>query len=120
MKEINIVIPNARLQDVNQVLYKHKVGGLSYYNISGRGGQHEEREVTSYEGYRTGKTVIPEFEQRTKVEVVVPDSRVKEIIDDVISTLRTGPAGPPDGKVFVKDIPEVYDIRSEKTGESAI
>jgi nitrogen regulatory protein P-II 1 len=119
MKEISIVIPNARLGDLNQVLYKHKVGGLSYYNISGRGrGHHESREVTSYEGYRTGKTVSPEFESRTKVEVVVSDSMAKEIIDDVLRTLGTGSAA--DGKVFVKDISEAYDIGSKETGEPAL
>jgi nitrogen regulatory protein P-II 1 len=118
MKELNIIIPNAQLQDVNQIFYKHKVGGVSYYSISGRGrGHHESREVTSYEGYRTGKTTTPEFEPRTKVEAVVPDSRAKEIIDDVLSTLGTAAA---EGKVFVKDIPEAYDIRSKETGESAL
>jgi nitrogen regulatory protein P-II 1 len=119
MKEISIVIPNARLEDLNQVLYKHKIGGLSYYNISGRGrGHHESREVRSYEGYKTGKTETPEFESRTKVEIVVPDSSKKKIIDDVLRTLGTGPTA--DGKVFVKDIPEAYDIRSKESGESAL
>ncbi len=119
MKEINILIPNARLQDVNQVLYKHKAGGVSYYDIHGRGrGHHEEREVTSYEGYRTGKKETVEFESRTKVEVVVPDSAAKEIVDDVVRTSGSGPA--PDGKVFVKDISEAYDVRSNQTGEGAL
>ena len=120
MKEISIVIPNARLGDLNQLLYKHKVGGLSYYNIHGRGrATHESREVTSYEGYRTGKTVSPEFEPRTKVEVVVSDSAAKEIVDDVIRSLSTGATH--DGKVFVKDIPEACDdIGSKETGEHAL
>jgi nitrogen regulatory protein P-II 1 len=115
MKEINIIIPNAELDDVNQVLSKHKVGGFSYYNVSGRGrGHHEAKEVTSYEGYRTGRKETPEFESRTKVEVVVTDSSAKQIVDDVLHTLGT------DGKVFVKDIPEAYDIRSKETGEEAL
>jgi nitrogen regulatory protein P-II 1 len=119
MKEVDIVIPNARLEELNQVLYKHKVGGLSYYNISGRGrAQHETREVRTSEGYRTGKTVMPEFESRTKVEVVVSDSAAKEIVDDLIRSLSTGSAH--DGKVFVKDIPEAYDIGSKETGERAL
>jgi nitrogen regulatory protein P-II 1 len=101
MKEISIVIPNARLGDLNQVLYKH-----------------ESREVTSYEGYRTGKTVSPEFESRTKVEVVVSDSAAKEIVDEVIRSLSTGSHH--DGKVFVKDIPEAYDIGTKETGERAL
>jgi nitrogen regulatory protein PII len=120
MKEISIVIPKAKLEDLNQVLHKAKVGGVSYYDISGRGrGQHHQpREVRTYEGYDTGKAESLEFESRTKVEIVVPDSRKKEIIDEVIRTLGTGPDA--DGKVFVKDIPEVYDIRSKESGESAL
>jgi nitrogen regulatory protein P-II 1 len=120
MKEISIVIPKARLEDLNQVLHKLKVGGVSYYNISGRGrGQHHEpKEVRTYEGYDTGRAETLEFESRTKVEIVVPDSRKKEIIDDVLRALGAGPEA--DGKVFVKDIPEAYDIRSKESGESAL
>src|SRR5919199_608080 len=115
MKEISIIIPNTRLEDLDQVLYKHKVGGVSYYNISGRGrGQHHRpREDRTLEGYGTGRVETPEFEPRTKVDIVVSDSTKNEIIDDVLRTLGKDPTTA-DGKVFVKDIPEAYDIRSKE------
>ena len=30
MKELDIVIPHERLNDINSLLYKHKVGGMYF------------------------------------------------------------------------------------------
>lgn len=118
MKELNIVIPNERLSDLNSILYKHEVGGLNVLKIAGRG--HAERqaiETTTYEGYRTGLSSIPEFESKTMVQVVVPDSIEKVLISDILDRLSTGAAG--DGKIFVKDVSGAYDIGSKESGEKA-
>jgi nitrogen regulatory protein PII len=76
----------------NQVLYKHTSwSDLSHYNVSGRGrAQHELKEVVSYERsvQNRKKVYAPEFESRTKVEVVVPDSATKEIIVDDVKSVR--------------------------------
>jgi nitrogen regulatory protein P-II 1 len=118
-RDKNILILNSMLQDVNQVLYKHKVSGISYNDILGRGrSHHEAREVNSYEGYRTGEKETVEFESRTKVETVVPESTTKEVIDDVFRTIGSGPA--PDGKVLAEDISEAYGVRSNESSESAL
>src|SRR3712207_6954887 len=37
MKRLDILIPHERLTDVNDLLHKHKVGGMSFYEIKGRG-----------------------------------------------------------------------------------
>ena len=37
MKRLDILIPHERLTDVNELLHKHKVGGMSFYEIKGRG-----------------------------------------------------------------------------------
>jgi len=39
-------------------------------------------------------------------------------VDEIIKNLRTGSAS--DGKIFVKDISEVYDIGSGQHGEMAL
>src|SRR3712207_8040619 len=36
MKRLDILIPHERLDDVNELLHKHKVGGMSFYEIKGR------------------------------------------------------------------------------------
>jgi nitrogen regulatory protein P-II 1 len=118
MKELNIVIPHERLSDLNSILYKHEVGGMNSLKVASRG--HAKRqpiETTTYEGYRTGLSSIPEFGSKTMVQVVVPDSVEKAVILDIMDKLSTGSAG--DGKIFVKDVSEAYDIGSKVSGEKA-
>jgi nitrogen regulatory protein P-II 1 len=118
MKEIDIVIPHERLNEVNSILYKHKVGGMYYFEIAGRGrAQRQPVESATVEGYRTGKRYVPEFGSRTMVQVIVPDSMEQTLISDIIDRVSTGSAG--DGKIFVKDISASYDIGSKETGEKA-
>ena len=42
----------------------------------------------------------------------------REIIDDVLKVISTGSAS--DGKVFVYDVAEAYDIGSKEKGDSAL
>lgn len=58
--------------------------------VASRG--HAERqpiEATTYEGYRTGSSFIPEFGSKTMVQVVVPDSIEKVLISDILDRLST-------------------------------
>jgi nitrogen regulatory protein P-II 1 len=114
MKRIDLVIPHERLTEVNELLHKHRVGGMTFYDIKGRG--RAKREPVS-----VGRGVMrytPEFGFRTKVEVLVPDSVAKAIIDDVLKVISTGSAS--DGKIFVYDVAEAYDIGSKEKGEQAL
>jgi nitrogen regulatory protein P-II 1 len=118
MKELDIVIPHERLNDINSILYKHKVGGMYFFEISGRGrAERAEIEHRTIEGYKTGKRYVPEFGSRTMVQVIIPDSLEKTLISEIMDRVSTGSAG--DGKIFVKDISETYDIGSKETGEKA-
>jgi nitrogen regulatory protein P-II 1 len=122
MKQLDIVVPHERLTDVNRILYEHKVGGMMYYDVKGRGRVErrptEERLSAQAGGYATGRRYIPEFGSRTKVEVLVPNSAYKQIIDEILKTISTGSAA--DGKIFVKDIAEAYDIGSKQSGDPAL
>ena len=61
---------------------------------------------------------VPEFSSRTKIEAIVSDPLVKEIVDDLFKTLSTGSTS--DSKIFVKDISQVYDIGLKQVGEIAL
>ena len=118
MKELSIIIPRERLSDVNSILYKHKVGGVFYFEIGGRGrAERKEIETRTVEGYSTGKRYVPEFHSRTMVQVIVPDSLENTVISEIIENISTGSAG--DGKIFVKDITGAYDIGSKEAGDKA-
>ncbi|HCP35657.1 MAG TPA: transcriptional regulator, partial [Deltaproteobacteria bacterium] len=53
-----------------------------------------------------------------KIEVVVPDERVDEVIDAIIETAKTGKIG--DGKIFVSDMSNAYRIRTGESGDTAL
>ncbi|AFU57349.1 putative nitrogen regulatory protein P-II [Candidatus Nitrososphaera gargensis Ga9.2] len=114
MKRLDLIIPHERLTDINELLHKHKVGGMTFYDIKGRG--RAKREPVS-----VGRGVmryVPEFGFRTKIEVLVPDDKAKAIIDDVLKVISTGSAS--DGKIFVYDVAEAYDIGSKEKGDAAL
>ena len=118
MKQLDIIIPHERLDEVNKILYTRKVGGMLFYDIKGRGKAKREPVPETVRAYRTGRTYVPEFGTRTKIEVLVPDSVAQQIVQDVLESLSTGAAS--DGKIFVKDISEAYDIGSKQSGEIAL
>ena len=118
MKQLDLIIPHERLDAVNEILYKHKVGGLLFYDIKGRGRAKRKAVSEVVQGYATGKAYVPEFGTRIKLEVLVSDSFAKQIIDDLLGSLSTGSAS--DGKIFVKDVAEAYDIGTKQTGDVAL
>jgi nitrogen regulatory protein P-II 1 len=114
MKRLDLIIPHERLTEINELLHRHKVGGMSFYDIKGRG--RAKREPVS-----VGRGVmryVPEFGFRTKVEVLVNDAMARAIIDDVMKVMGTGSAS--DGKIFVYDVTEAYDIGSKEKGDAAL
>ena len=114
MKRLDIIIPHERLSEVNDILHKHKVGGITFYDIKGRGRAKQEPLAVG----RGVMRYVQEFGTRTKIEVLVKDSLAKEIIDDLLKKISTGSTS--DGKIFVYDVAEAYDIGSKESGDSAL
>lgn len=109
-----MIIPQERLAEVNEILHRHKVGGMTFYDIKGRG--RAKREPVS-----VGRGVmryVPEFGFRTKIEVLVSDELATKIVDDLIKEISTGSAS--DGKIFVYDVAQAYDIGSKEQGDDAL
>ena len=86
-------------------------------DILGRGRAKREAAVIT-DVYNYGKKYVPEFGGRTKIDVLVSDPLAKQLVQDLVKNLSTGSAS--DGKIFVKDISEAYDIGSKEVGDSAL
>lgn len=112
MKRIEIIIPHRMLGDVHGILKEVNVGGMSHYRIEGSG-RVKAQPVTTQRG--TSQTQ-PEYIPRTKVEVVVKDEQVEEIISKITDRLSTELGG----KIFVVDIPIAVDLATKKRGEEVI
>jgi len=55
---------------------------------------------------------------KVKVEIVVKDDQVDQVVDAVCSAARTGEIG--DGKIFIYPVANVIRIRTGEKGESAL
>jgi nitrogen regulatory protein P-II 1 len=69
----------------------------------------------------TGKTVTPDYVKRTKVETVVADSMVNQIVDDISDSLsqHTG-KDEVHGMIFVKNVSDAYEIGTKLRGEAVL
>ena len=104
MKGLIFYIRNNDFASLCQILQQNNVEGISHFDINGRGKLKRE-EVQMTEVYRTGKKIIPEFVSRKRVEVVVKDSDLHKIVEDVKKSAEI------QGKVFVYDISESFDLQ---------
>jgi nitrogen regulatory protein P-II 1 len=122
VKELSIYLFIEAVPTATEILRKHGVGGLAYYEIhcAGRTKRHEIPELVFQGGraYPTGRRIIPAFEKRAKIETFVPDSSAEEIINDLIG--RIGSEYEPSGMVFVKEVSEAYEIGSKQCGEALL
>lgn len=113
MKKIEIIIPNGRLTDVHNALMDLNVGGMSHYGIQGSGRVKVDPVVAAQHPNQPR----PEYLMRHKVEVVVKDEQVEQLISKIRERLQDEQQG---GKIFVTDVPIAVDIITNKKGEGAI
>ena len=69
------------------------------------------------EVYR-GSSYVVDFVPKARIEVVVKDSAVGEVVQAIAATARTGKIG--DGKIFVTPVEDSIRIRTGETGEDAV
>src|ERR671929_1506376 len=87
MKELSIFIRKDDLDQVTGILKKHNVGGISFYDINGAGRTKREAVPEMVRSYMTGRMITPDYVKRTKVETIVSDSAVNQILDDISDSL---------------------------------
>ena len=112
MKRIEIIIPHRLLADAHGILKEVNVGGMSHYKIEGSG-RVKPQPVAAQRGTSQRQ---PEYIPGTKVEVVVKDEQVEELITKITDRLRSELGG----KIFVVDVPIAVDIATKKRGVDAI
>ena len=118
MKEISLYIRPEEFSKVVDILRKHNVGGITFFEINGSGRTKHKPVPERVRMYMTGKMVTPEFVKGTKVEVIVPDSSADQIVEDILDNLSPDTAA--HGMIFVKDVSGAYEIGTKLKGESVL
>ena len=120
MKEISIFIPTDDLEQVTEILRKHNVGGITFYEINGAGRTQRDAVPEMVRSYMTGRTIIPDSAKRTKVETIVTDSAMSQIVDDISNSLSQHAGKEPHGMIFVRDVFDAYEIGTKQRGEAVL
>ena len=112
MKKIEAIIKPFKLDEVKEGLSTIGVQGLTVSEVKGFGRQKGHTEL-----YRGAEYVV-DFLPKVKLEVIVRDEQVAEVIDAIEKAARTGRIG--DGKIFVLPIEEIIRIRTGERGGAAV
>ena len=112
MKKIEAIIQPFKLEDVKEALKNIGIDGMTISEVRGHGRQKGHREV--YRGQEYNVDLLP----KVKFELVVPETRLEEVVETIGQAARSGKIG--DGKIFVYDVAEAIRIRNNDRGEAAI
>ena len=112
MKKVEAIIKPFKLDEVKDVLGTIGIDGLTVSEVKGFGRQKGHTEL-----YRCAE-YVGDFLPKAKLEIVVKDEKVTQVIEAISKAARTGRIG--DGKIFVTSIEEVIRIRTGERGGEAI
>lgn len=112
MKLVIAFIKPFKLDDVKAALRAVGVMGLSVSDVRGFGRQAGHTEV-----YRGAEYEV-DFVPKTRIDIIVDDDMVNDVVDAIERSARTGKIG--DGKIAVLPVEEVVRIRTGERGRDAL
>ncbi len=112
MKKVEMIIRPEKLEEVKELLNELQIHGMTTTMVSGCGNQKGRKKI--YRGTEFSMNLLP----KVKVETVVHDEIVNELITKVAEAVRTGEVG--DGKIFVYNVEQALKIRTGERNEEAL
>jgi nitrogen regulatory protein P-II 1 len=112
MKKIEAIIQPFKVEDVKTGLKNIGIDGMTLTEVRGHGRQKGHKEV--YRGREYAVDLLP----KVKIELVVADDRLDEVVKALVASARSGKIG--DGKIFVYEVADAIRIRNDDRGEAAL
>ena len=112
MKKIEAIIKPFKLEDVKDALSSLELTGMTVSEVRGYGRQQGHSEL-----YRGAEYVV-DFLPKIKIEIVVENDIVDNIIKVISESAKTGKIG--DGKIFVSNIEKSVRIRTGELDSEAL
>src|SRR5690606_37435818 len=112
MQKVEAIVRPEQLHMVKVALEELTHAGMTVTEVRGHGVQ---RGVV--EQWR-GRTFPVEYLTKVKVELVVDDADVDEVVERIVEAARTGEVG--DGKIFVTPVARAIRIRTGERDEAAL
>ena len=112
MTKVECIIRPGKLEAVKKAISRYGIYGMTVTQVMGCGLQQGHTEV--YRGTEYSINLLPKI----KIEMVVKDRDVDNIVRVVCAAAKTGEIG--DGKIFTHKIDNAIRIRTGESGEAAI
>ncbi|MCL6629318.1 MAG: P-II family nitrogen regulator [Armatimonadetes bacterium] len=112
MMKIEAIIRPTKVDDVKAALDELGVKGMTLTHVMGAGRQ---RGRTQY--YR-GQEYTVHLLDKIKLETVVVDSMVGDVVNAILEYAATGEIG--DGKIFLTKLEDAIRIRTREHGDAAL
>ena len=112
MKKVEAIIKPFKLDEVKDQLNEIGVKGITVSEVKGFGRQKGHAEL-----YRGAEYVV-DFLPKIKLEIVISDDLVDDVINAITQSAQTGRIG--DGKIFVANLDDTIRIRTGERGDEAI
>ncbi len=112
MKKIEAYIRPDKLQNIKDMLQALNLNGLSITQVMGCGNQKGWKEFVR------GSEVDYNFLPKLKLDLIVSDEQVEDVVQHIIDKAYTGEVG--DGKIFISHIEDAIRIRTKERGDKAI
>ena len=113
MKKVEAIIRPEKLTVVKDSLGDAGYYGLNATQVTGRGGQ---RGIV-HTG-RAGQPIVVDMLPKVKLELVVRNQDVDQVVDIIVESARTGEIG--DGKIFIYPIEDTIRVRTGERGDAAV
>lgn len=112
MKKVEAIFRHMVLEDVKKALDDIGIHGMTVSDVKGAGKQRGYTEI-----YRGSQMTI-NLRPKVKLEAVVADRLVDQVINLIAETARTGEIG--DGKIFITNVESAMAIRTGLLDEEAL
>ena len=112
MKLITAIVKPFKVDDVKDALKSAGVQGMTVSEVKGFGRQGGHTET-----YRGSEYSI-DFVPKVKLELVVDEAQVDQVVEAITSSATTGKIG--DGKIWVTDVSTLIRIRTGEVGPDAV
>jgi len=112
MTKVEAIIRMQRLEDVQDALTALDISGMTVTEVKGMG---RSKGVThTYRGSQYTLSLTPRY----KLEIVVHDHEVEDVVKTLQEVARTGEVG--DGKIFIYPLSDVIRIRTGERGDASL
>jgi nitrogen regulatory protein P-II 1 len=113
MVKVECILRPHKLAEVKDALFGAGVHGMTVTEVIGCGMQKGYAEELNW-NTELNINLLP----KTKIEIVVSDDMVEDIIAAIIKAAKTGEIG--DGKIFTSPVTNAIRIRTGEKGDRAI